>query len=79
MVRFWLLGGIILAMPNHQGNLFAARQIRNLGFTCQVAAVARYPEEVEELASYKVCTAFNMYDEAGSGLARHALNGRASG
>ena len=84
--EFWLklktdldLELIILAMPNHQGNLFAARQIRNLGFTCQVAAVARYPEEVEELASYKVCTAFNMYDEAGSGLARHALNGRASG
>lgn len=69
---------IILAMPNHQGNLFAARQIRSIGFNCQVAAVARFPEEVKELSSYSVCTAFNMYDEAGSGLAQHALEGRAA-
>lgn len=67
---------IILAMPNHQGNIFAASQIRNIGFTCRVAAVARFPEEVEELCNYGVCTAFNMYDQAGSGLARQALKGR---
>ncbi|MDJ0622862.1 MAG: cation:proton antiporter [Desulfocapsaceae bacterium] len=83
--EFWLklkrdleLELIILAMPNHQGNLFAAHQIRSIGFNCQVAAVARFPEEVEELASYSVCTAFNMYDEAGSGLAQHALEGRSA-
>ena len=64
---------VILAMPNHNGNMFAARQLRNLGFTGHVAAVARYPEEVEELAALGVCAVFNMYERAGAGLARHAM------
>ncbi|MFP4515555.1 MAG: cation:proton antiporter [Desulfovibrionales bacterium] len=80
--EFWLklkkdldLELIILAMPNHQGNLFAVRQIRNIGLDCLVAAIARYPEEVEELARLGVCTAFNMYEEAGSGLVKHTMEG----
>jgi predicted Kef-type K+ transport protein len=66
---------IVLAMPNHHGNMFAAHQLRNLGLDCQVAAIARYPEEVEELAELGVCSAFNMYEEAGGGLVRRALDG----
>lgn len=66
---------VILAMPNHQGNMYAARQLRNLGFKCQVAAIARFPEEVEELSAIGVCTAYNMYEQAGAGLARTALEG----
>ncbi len=78
--EFWLklkkdlrLELVILAMPNHQGNLYAVRQLRNLGITCQVAAVARYPEEVAELAELGVCAAFNMYERTGAGLANHAM------
>jgi hypothetical protein len=66
---------VILAMPNHQGNIFATHQLRNFKFDCQVAAVARYPEEVEELAAIGVCTAYNMYEQAGAGLVRTALEG----
>jgi predicted Kef-type K+ transport protein len=66
---------IVLAMPNHQGNMFAARQLRNLGLDCQVTAIARYPDEVEELAGLGVCSAFNMYEEAGAGLVKRALEG----
>ncbi len=80
--EFWLklrkdieLELVILAMPNHQGNIYAAQQLRNLGFSCQVAAIARFPEEVEELSAIGVCTAFNMYEQAGAGLARNALAG----
>ncbi len=80
--EFWLklrkdieLELVILAMPNHQGNIYAAQQLRNLGFNCQVAAIARFPEEVEELSSIGVCTAFNMYEQAGAGLARSAVEG----
>jgi len=76
--EFWLklkgdihLELMVLAMPNHQGNMYAARQIRNLGFTCQVSAIARRPEEVEELQELGVCAVFNMYEEAGAGLASH--------
>jgi predicted Kef-type K+ transport protein len=78
--EFWLklqkddrLEMVILAMPNHQGNMYAAQQLRNLGFSCSVAAIARFPEEVEELSAIGVCTALNMYEQAGAGLARNAL------
>jgi hypothetical protein len=64
---------VILAMPNHQGNMYAARQIRNLGFNCQVAGIARFPEEVEELSEIGICAAYNMYEQAGAGLARKAM------
>ena len=63
---------VVLAMPNHGSNVYAAQQIRNLAIACEVVAIAKYPKEVEELAALKV-PAFNMYSEAGGALARHAL------
>jgi hypothetical protein len=79
---FWLklrkdipLELVILAMPNHRGSMHAAHQLRNFGFDCQVAAIARYPEEVEELSALGVCTAYNMYEQAGAGLVHTALEG----
>ncbi|MFW6324846.1 MAG: cation:proton antiporter [Desulfovibrionales bacterium] len=78
--EFWLklrrglnLEMIILAMPNHKGNMFAVQQIRSIGFDCQVAAIAKFPEEVEELKKFGVCSVFNVYDQAGSGLAQRAI------
>lgn len=80
--EFWLklskdvsLELVILAMPNHHGNVYAARQLRNFQFDCRIAAIARYPEEVEELMALGVCIAYNMYEQAGSGLVRTALDG----
>ncbi len=80
--EFWLrlskdinLEIVILAMPNHHGNLYAAHQLRNLGLDCQVAAIARYPEEVEDLAALGVCAAYNMYEQAGAGLVQTAMEG----
>jgi hypothetical protein len=63
---------IVLAMPSHHSNVYAAQQIRDAGLTCQVVAVAKFAEEVAELDALGV-PSFNMYSEAGSGLARHAL------
>lgn len=80
--EFWLrlskdicLEIVILAMPNHHGNVYAAHQLRNFGLTCQVAAIARYPEEVEDLSALGVCAAYNMYEQAGAGLVRTAMEG----
>lgn len=63
---------IVLAMPNHSANVFAAHQIRNVGLRGNVVAIAKFPEEVEELEALGVAS-FNMYSEAGNGLARRAL------
>ncbi len=68
---------IVLAMPSHHSNLYAAQQIRQAGLTCRVVAIAKFDEEVRELGTLGV-PAFNMYAEAGSGLARHALDHMAS-
>lgn len=78
--EFWLklkkdinLELVVLAMPNHHGNVYAARQIRNMGIKCQVVAIARFPEEVDELSQIGMCTAFNMYEQAGAGLTQAAM------
>ncbi len=77
---FWLklrkdlnLEIVILAMPKHQGNMFAARQLLNYEIECRIAAIAHYQEEVEELSRIGVCSAFNMYERAGAGLVRIAF------
>lgn len=79
---FWLklkkdvqLELVVLAMPNHHGNVFAVHQLRNHGFDCAVSAIAKYPEEEEELNAMGVCSAFNLYEQAGAGLAQKALQG----
>lgn len=64
---------IVLAMPSHHSNVFAAQQIRKAGLNCQVVAIAMFSEDVEELDELNV-PSFNLYSEAGLGLARHALD-----
>jgi len=62
---------IVLAMPNTQENLFATRQLKDIGYIGQVAAIARYPDEIEILKQAGVHAAFNLYAEAGAGFAEH--------
>jgi predicted Kef-type K+ transport protein len=68
---------IVLAMPSHRSNVFAAEQIRQAGLRTQVVAIAKFDEEVAELQALQV-PSFNMYSEAGMGLARHALGAMAN-
>jgi len=60
---------VMLAMPNQLENLFAASQLRKLGYTGRLAAVAKYADEVEALQQAGVDSAFNLYAEAGAGFA----------
>lgn len=77
---------ILLAMPDHNGNKFAAEQLKALqycGDQCanvpdknqncnfKVAALARYKSDEKELNSLGVSPVYNMYTEAGAGFARH--------
>ncbi len=65
---------IVLAMPNAQENLFAARLLKETGYTGKVAAVARYADEIEALKQAGVHAAFNLYAEAGAGFAEHVCS-----
>lgn len=64
---------IFLAMPNHAGNLYALEQIRHTDFRGRVAAIIRYPEEGAQLREMGADDIFNIYEEAGSGFARHVI------
>jgi glutathione-regulated potassium-efflux system ancillary protein KefC len=62
---------VILAMPKHSANLHAAETVRRHGYEGVVAAVAKFDDEVKDLKAMGVDTAFNLYSEAGAGLANH--------
>ena len=63
---------ILLAMPDHNGNRYAAEQLNKIdGHTFKVAALAHYKTDEVELNELGVHLVFNMYEEAGAGFARH--------
>ena len=62
---------ILLAMPAHDSNMYAHEMLRESQYKGKVAAVARFPDEVEALEAAGVDVAFNMYAEAGAGFANH--------
>jgi len=65
---------ILLAAPNVQTNIAAAKLARRWGYTGFISASAKYPDEKEKLIESGVDAAFNIYDEAGAGLALHGKN-----
>ena len=64
---------ILLAMPHHSGNLYAIQQLKRQSFQGKVAAIVRYQDDIKSLQENGVDAVFNVYDEAGSGFARHVL------
>lgn len=62
---------VLLAMPAHESNMFAHQLLKASQYTGKVAAIARFPDEVEALNAAGIDIAFNMYAEAGAGFATH--------
>ncbi|CAG19439.1 cation:proton antiporter family protein [Photobacterium profundum] len=62
---------ILLAMPHSQANTFALEQVNLRNYDGKVAAIAKYNDDEELLHELGVDAAFNIYNEAGSGFARH--------
>lgn len=65
---------IMLAMPNVQENSYAAEQLKALGYEGKIAAVAKYPDEIQQLEEAGVHAAFNLFAEAGAGFADHVFD-----
>ena len=75
---------VVLAMNDHSANVAAVDRLRSFLPNVPIAAIARHPDEVEELREHDVAVARNLYEEAGQGLADDAcvvlgLGGPASG
>lgn len=64
---------VMLAMPHHSGNLFAANQLAAVGFNGFVAATVMYSDDIESLKEVGVQAVYNFYTEAGAGFANHIL------
>jgi glutathione-regulated potassium-efflux system ancillary protein KefC len=62
---------ILLAMPNTRENLYAAQQLRSLGYAGKLAAIAKYPDEMDALREAGVHAVYNLYAAAGTGFAEH--------
>jgi len=60
---------VLLAMPDHQVNMYALEQIKRSGFDGFIAALAKYPDDAEALRNGGAHCVFNMYAEAGTGFA----------
>ena len=62
---------IVLTTPNIQTNIAAATQARLNGYRGRISASARFKDEIEQLNEAGVDAVFNIYEEAGRGLAAH--------
>lgn len=60
---------VMLAMPEHQANMYALKQLQASGYNGYVAAVANYPDQAERLRKAGAHSVFNTYAEAGAGFA----------
>ncbi len=64
---------LLLALSNHQANLSAAKNLMEAGFKGKIAAAVHFEDQGDHLKELGVHAAFNIYREAGAGLAEHAL------
>ena len=65
------LRAIMLAVPDLEAKLTAARALRARGFKGLLSATHLYPEEYEPIIAAGCDVSYNYYTEAGVGFARH--------
>ena len=64
---------ILLALPSINDSRIITNQLRKSGYNGQIAAIARYQDEREELLAAGINNVFNFYTEAGTGFAEESL------
>ena len=64
---------VFLAM-SHRANCIAAQYLRQYAYPGVIASIVRHDDEHDELKAHGVHYVFNIYDEAGSGFARHVCS-----
>ncbi|GAB3484235.1 cation:proton antiporter domain-containing protein [Marinomonas epiphytica] len=64
---------VLLALPIAEDSTNIAIQLRKAHYQGQIAAIARYQDERDELISAGIDNVFNFYKEAGMGFAEESL------
>lgn len=62
---------VMLTLPKLNTTMAVLDRLNEARFTGQVAAIARFPDEIEALKHAGAATVFNIYTEAGAGFASH--------
>jgi len=62
---------VMLAIPDHEANTIAARQLRLAGYKNLICATALFPEEVKSIIDAGADVAYYYYDEVGVGFAEN--------
>jgi len=62
---------LVLTMPNLKSQLYVVEKLKERGYEGEIAAMAQFDDEVETLRKAGVNTSFNVFGEAGIGLASH--------
>jgi glutathione-regulated potassium-efflux system ancillary protein KefC len=62
---------VMLALPNLQAKLDALAELQEISFSGQIAAIARFPDDMTRLQQSGATAVFNIYTEAGAGFAEH--------
>lgn len=65
---------VLLTLPQFSTSMAVIEQLHESGFRGEIAATAKFPDEIEKLNAAGVDTVFNMYNEAGAGFAAHVVN-----
>lgn len=64
---------ILIALPYIQDIKNIQEQLRSIQFQGKVVAIARYEDQIEQLAEYGIDRIFNFYTEAGVGFAEESV------
>nr|WP_321513550.1 cation:proton antiporter [uncultured Pseudodesulfovibrio sp.] len=62
---------VILTLPNLTSQLYVIKKLKERNFPGEIAAMATYDDEIEVLREAGVNTSYNVFAEAGLGLASH--------
>jgi voltage-gated potassium channel Kch len=65
---------MMLALPSLEANLSVMEELNATKYDGRVAAIARYPDEIEILEQSGAHAVFNIYTEAGAGFAEHVMS-----
>lgn len=65
---------VMLAMPNHQENMYTVNRLKEYGYKGRAAAIAKYADQARELEAAGIHAVYNVYAEAGAGFANHVCD-----
>lgn len=68
---------VMLTLPSLGTSLAVLAQLQSSSFAGRIAAIAKFPDEIEALEKAGAHTVFNVYNEAGAGFAAHVVSASA--